>query len=138
MQKPLRVLIIDDVKEDAALMVGRLQKAGYEPVIQIVDTEEDLMTATVSQKWDIVLCDYSMPFLSCEQGLTWIKRTNPDMPFILISGYVNEQIAAAVLKSGANAYVSKSKLDLLVPTIERELAKAEQKRRQKTLKPNKP
>ena len=124
MPKALRVLIVDDMPDDAQLMLTKIRQAGYEPTYKLVDTEEDLMSATIAEKWDVVLCDYSMPFMTAEQSLSWIKQTCPGTPFILISGYVDEQLASGVLKKGAIAYVDKNKMDKLVPTIEQAIQKA--------------
>jgi PAS domain S-box-containing protein len=80
--------------------------------------------ALVRQPWDIVISDYRMPHFSGLAALEQLKARGVDLPFILVSGTVGEDLAVAALKAGANDYLMKDKLARLVPAVERELREA--------------
>jgi PAS domain S-box-containing protein len=52
--------------------------------------------------------------------LNLLKQSGADLPFILISGQIGEDLAVAVMKAGAHDYVPKNDLARLVPVIQRE------------------
>jgi signal transduction histidine kinase len=128
MTTPLNVLIIDDSEDDTILIAHELKRAGYELVYERVDTPEATKAALVKKKWEVVICDHSMPLFSIPAALELIKGVDPDVPFIIVSGIIGEDTAVAAMKAGANDYVMKDKLARLAPAIERELREAEIRR----------
>ncbi len=68
MSKTLRVLHVEDSEQDMALIARHLKRAGYELISERVETAETMKTMLGSREWDVVLCDYSMPWRSkrCE------------------------------------------------------------------------
>jgi PAS domain S-box-containing protein len=124
-KKPLRVLILEDSEFDARTLVNALRKGGYEPVFQRLDTAEAMQQALASKKWDIVLADYNMPLFNAPGALKVLQESGQDLPFIIISGGIGEDIAVAAMKAGANDYLMKGNLARLVPAVERELREAE-------------
>ncbi|HEY6801997.1 MAG TPA: response regulator [Pyrinomonadaceae bacterium] len=125
MTKSLRVLHIEDRERDVALLTRHLNQAGYQTSSRRVDTETKLKEALNNEEWDIVLCDYSMPKLSALRALRIVKSLKVDLPFIIISGTVGEDLAVEAMRAGAHDYLMKDNLARLVPTIERELLDAE-------------
>jgi diguanylate cyclase (GGDEF)-like protein len=131
MPKPLRVLIVEDSENDALLLLRALWRGGYEPQFERVDTPEAMANALGAQEWDIVISDYSMPHFSGLAALWVLKQSGLDLPFILLSGTVGEDVAVEAMKAGAHDYVLKNNPQRLVYAIEREIREAEIRRERK-------
>ncbi len=116
---PLRVLLVEDSEDDAALLTLELRRGGFNPAMLRVDTPEALLGALQSDSWDIAFCDYAMPRFSGPSALALIQKTNPRLPVILISGTVSEDTAVLGIGNGAQDYLLKDNLQRLVPTVER-------------------
>ena len=119
MSVPLRVLLIDDSEDDATLVLRELRHGGYEPTWERVDTAPALADALTRQAWDLITCDYVMPSFSAPEALKLIHDQHIDVPVIIISGQVGEEVAVTAMKAGAHDYVSKHKLMRLCPAMER-------------------
>lgn len=128
MPKPLRVLLIEDSDDDAELLLHELRRGGYEPEWRRVDTASALTAALAGSEWDVVTCDYVMPQFGALQALTRIRESGVDVPVIIVSGQVGEEVAVAAMKAGAHDYVSKHRMTRLVAAIERELLEARERR----------
>jgi len=125
MSKPLRALIVEDSEDDALLLVNELQRGDYAPIYERVETAEAMTAALKKQVWDIILSDYSMPHFSAPDSLRLLQQSGLDLPFIVISGTIGEDVAVATMQAGAHDYLIKGNLKRLVPAIERELVEAE-------------
>jgi PAS domain S-box-containing protein len=124
MQKKIKTLIIDDSETDAVLLVRELRRGGFEPEFRRVDTAEGLNTALNTGAWDAVICDYKMPQFDGFSALRLFKQRQIDIPFIVVSGMIGEEIAVSMMKAGAHDYLLKDNLARLVPALERELREA--------------
>ena len=131
MSKSLNLLIIEDSEIDALLIVRTLKKGGFAPKWERVDTEKEMKAALEKQEWDIIISDYSMPDFNGLEALNIFKEYNIDIPFILISGVIEEEFAVDAMVSGAHDYVMKDKLFRLLPSVERALGDAKNRRYQK-------
>ena len=131
MDKPLRVLLIEDSEDDAVLILRELRKAGYTPLSERVETEYTMRSALSSQKWDIILSDYNMPEFCAAEALSVYRECGIEVPFIIVSGAVGEEKAVQLMKEGAHDYVMKDNLQRLVPAIERELKESEDRKSRK-------
>jgi signal transduction histidine kinase len=80
------------------------------------------------QHWDLILADHTMPTFSAPEALELIKAHGLDIPFIIVSGHIEEETAVAAMNAGAHDYIMKDKLARLVPVIQRELREAEVRR----------
>ena len=125
MANPLQVLVVEDSEDDTALLLRELQHTGFDVFHRRVDDADGLRDALGSHQWDIVLCDHIMPHLSSFEALDIIRDKHPDLPFIVISGKVGEEVAVKVMKSGADDFLLKKSLARLAPAIERELKDAD-------------
>ncbi len=125
MRKSLRVLILEDSPDDAELLTIALQQGGYDLIYERVDNAIAMTKALKMQPWDIVLADYSMPHLNVFSALRLLRERELDVPFIIISGKVSEEIVVAAMKAGAHDCMLKDKLTRLIPVIDRELKEAE-------------
>ncbi len=119
---------MDDSAEDAELVRLELQRGGYQPEWERVDTAPALVEALERHSWDVILCDYVMPQFSAPAALALLRERGCDLPVIIVSGQVGEEVAATTMRAGAHDYVSKHKLARLVPAVERELAEVEVRR----------
>jgi putative nucleotidyltransferase with HDIG domain len=128
---PLRVLIVEDSEDDALLLVRELKHGGYEPIFERVDTTEAMGAALAKGSWDIILSDYAMPRFSAFAALELFKKSGLDVPFIIVSGAIGEEIAVEMMKAGVHDFVMKGNLARLIPAIERELREAEVRRERK-------
>ena len=128
MGEPLRVLIVEDNPDDAALVLRELRRGGREVAHERVETSGAMIAALDAQSWDMVIADYSLPQFSGTAALKLLRERDSDLPFILVSGTVGEEIAVAAMKAGAHDYLMKDKLARLGPAVERELRDAEVRR----------
>jgi PAS domain S-box-containing protein len=122
------VLIVEDSENDAALLEIELERAGYVPVCNRVDTKDAMSSALQSQKWDLVIADYVMPRFNGLDALALVKSKDLDLPFIIVSGHITDTTAVAAMKAGAHDYVMKDNLARLGPAVQRELREAEMRR----------
>jgi PAS domain S-box-containing protein len=127
-KQPLRVLVVEDSDDDHKLLLVTLERGGYEPVSERVDTAEAMRDALMHREWDLIVSDYMVPGFGGLAALSVLKETGLDLPFILVSGQIGEEIAVASMKAGAHDYLMKDRLARLVPAIERELREAATRR----------
>src|SRR5258706_15163390 len=131
MEQLLRVLIIEDSEEDTQLLLRELRHCGYEVEFERVESAGAMQSALSQKNWDLILSDYSLPTFSAPKALEVLKASSLDLPFIIVSGTIGEEIAVAALKAGANDFLVKGKFARLGPAIERELSEAETRRERK-------
>ncbi|HEX3728593.1 MAG TPA: response regulator, partial [Opitutaceae bacterium] len=112
----LQVLIVEDSPDDAELLVRELRRAGFAPEWRRVDTEAAYLTA-LDKKWDIILSDYEIPQFGGDRALRLLRERRIDIPFILVSGTMGEEVAVAAMREGAADYLLKDRLARLGPAI---------------------
>jgi PAS domain S-box-containing protein len=126
-----RILMVDDSADDTDLMLRSLRKGGHDIFIERVETPEAMDSALMRAGWDLVISDYSMPRFDGLSALRLVQGKQIDLPFILVSGTVGEDIAVEAIKAGAHDYVLKSNLARLPHAVERALSDAQARRDQK-------
>lgn len=126
-EKPLSLLIVEDVEDDALLLADYLQLQGMNCDWHRVDTERAMRDA-MQKHWDIVISDYSMPQFSGAHALNVLREYDKDTPFIFVSGTIGEEAAVHAMKAGAQDYVMKGQITRLPVVIERELREVDQRR----------
>ncbi len=131
MSKPLRLLQIEDSESDADLILRLLMQAGFEVTSQRVDDAEGLREALENGTWDVIVADYYLPGFNAPAALRILQECGQDIPCIIVSGKMGEDIAVEMMKSGAHDYLTKNNLARLVPAVERELAEAKSRRESK-------
>ena len=124
MDAALRLLIIEDSEDDALLIVRNLQRAGYAPSYERVDTEAGVRAALNRGPWDVIVSDFNMPQFTGTDALNLLRERDQDTPFIFVSGTIGEDVAVEAMRAGAQDYVTKGNLRRLVPAIEREVRDA--------------
>jgi PAS domain S-box-containing protein len=131
MSKPLRVLIVEDSEDDAALMVRELRRNDYDLTYERVEDAAAMQAALVRKSWDVVVSDYTMPRFSAPAALALLHESRIDLPFIIISGTIGEDTAVAAMRAGAHDFLIKGQLARLAPVIERELSDARVRRQRR-------
>jgi PAS domain S-box-containing protein len=124
----LRVLIVEDSVPDTELLVSELERGGYRVVFERVQTAAALREALARSTWDVVVSDYDLPMFSGPGALEILQATGLDIPFIMISGTIGEEIAVSALKAGAHDFLVKGRLARLIPAIQREQREVEVRR----------
>jgi signal transduction histidine kinase len=136
--RPLRVLILEDMESDAELLLRALRQGGRQVAFERVETAADMNRALSDGTWDVIISDYSMPTFDAPSALSLMRGRGMDLPFIIVSGTVGEEIAVEAMRAGVHDYFLKGKLGpRLVAAIEREMReasfRAERKRMQEQL-----
>ena len=126
--RPLRVLVVEDSENDALLLEIELQRTGYAPHCERVETRDAMNAALARERWDVVIADYVMPRFNGLEALALVKANGLDLPFIVVSGHITDNTAVAAMKAGAHDYVMKDNLARLGPAVQRELREAEGRR----------
>ena len=124
----MRVLIVEDSEADTELLLRELRRAGYDPVCERVETADAMRAALDRRGWDIVIADYTMPRFNGMEALRLVQQRKLDLPFIVVSGSIGEDIAVTMMKAGAHDYILKGNTARLVPAIERELKEVQVRR----------
>jgi len=124
-ERNIRILLIEDSERDAARLAMELRRGGYVTEITRIETalrlHEELARGIA---FDLVICDYCLPTFSAPEALRMFRETELDVPFIVVSGVVGEEIAVEMMRSGAQDYVLKENFARLVPAVTRELREA--------------
>lgn len=131
MKQRLRLLIVENSSADRAVLLHALDAQGYQVTCTDVDTLAGLRAALEAQEWDLIICGQPVPDVSAAAALATAREIRPDVPFIIVSGDADLNMAVALIKLGAHDYLQKSELIRLGPVIERELRDAELRRQQK-------
>jgi DNA-binding NtrC family response regulator len=135
MAQKINILIVEDSPTDAALLVRELGRAGFDPVWQRVDTEAEYLRH-LQAGLDLVLSDYQMPQFNGLRALELLRKSGLEVPFIIVSGSIGEDIAVAAMKQGVADYLLKDRLArlglsinhaLTVGRVRRERRQAENK-----------
>ncbi|HXB67938.1 MAG TPA: response regulator [Candidatus Acidoferrales bacterium] len=116
--KPLTALVIEDDLPDFEILAHTLSSAGFRPDCRRVDTEADFV-AQLKPGIDVVLSDYNLPGWNALRALELFRASRLDVPFIVVSGAISEEVAVECMKHGASDYLLKDRLGRLGPAIVR-------------------
>ncbi len=131
MPRSIQVLIVEDSAVDAELLVRQLQRDGFDPQWQRVETEEDYLQG-LHAGLDLVFSDFEMPEFSGMRALELLRERGYETPFIIVSGTIGEERAVEAIRQGATDYLLKDRIARLGTAVERALEEAQTrtKRRQ--------
>ncbi|MGM0594468.1 MAG: histidine kinase [Pseudomonadota bacterium] len=126
----LNVLIIEDSEDDALLLVAELELNGYQLDYERVYNKQGMIEALERRNdWDIIISDHSLPGFSSIAALLELLKRNLDIPLIIVSGTIGEEMAVEAMKAGAYDFVMKDHLSRLAPAINNALEAAQAKQR---------
>src|SRR5262245_60697003 len=107
--QPLRLLLVEDAEDDALLLVLALENSGYAVTWERIETAAAMQVA-LAQPWDVIIADYNLPRFSGLAALAMVQQRRLDIPFLVVSGTIGEDMAVAAMKAGAHDYIMKSHL----------------------------
>ncbi len=117
----LRLLLVEDSEADAALLLRELRRGGYAVTFERVESAGGMRAALSRGSWDIIISDCGMPSFNALTAVRMVREAGSDIPFIVLSGTLDEEDAVEVLRAGANDFLTKAKMARLLPAVEREL-----------------
>jgi PAS domain S-box-containing protein len=124
MNSPLRVLHLEDSRRDAELIQSTFESEALDCQVVHVKNQQQFEAAFLQERFDVILSDYSLPHYNGFSALDFVRARDADVPFILVSGTLGEELAVQGLKSGATDYILKERLNRLVPAVQRALQEA--------------
>src|SRR6187402_1769022 len=108
--KPLRALLVEDSDNDAELVLHALRSGGFDPDALRVETPDAMRAALRARRFDVVISDFSLPAFSGFGALEVLHDSGLDLPFLLVSGTIGEEVAVDAMRAGAHDYVMKDRL----------------------------
>jgi len=135
MSRPIRIPILEDHEMDAELMLRELRRAEIEPEWQRVETEGNYLKAPESVP-ELILADFNLPQFSGQRALELLVERQLDIPFILVSGTVGEEITVDMMRLGAADYVLKDRMTRLGQAVLRALEDKRLQREKKLAEDN--
>jgi len=120
----LRLILIEDTEADALLIRRRLEQSGLRARTTRVDRIEALDQALGEATIDAVLYDYTLPGMHFEDTIALIRQRRPNLPIVLVSGTVSEEMALKLLEQGLDDFVLKDNLLRLPSVIRRAVENA--------------
>ena len=127
MKAPLRILYLEDDARDAELVQGTLEAGGIDCEFTRVEKQAELVAALQQGGFDLVLADYTLPSFDGLSALKIAQQGWRQLPFIFVSGTLDEEVAIETLKIGATDYVFKTRLARIVPSVQRALREADER-----------
>ncbi|MCD6296317.1 MAG: response regulator, partial [Deltaproteobacteria bacterium] len=131
-EKTLHLLILEDSPDDAELAVRELEREGFVVEWTRVDTEKGFREA-LAEKPDMILADYALPSFDGMSALHVHRQLAPEIPVIVFSGTIGEEVAVRCVKHGATDYVLKDNISRLGRVVKRALEEAESRRERKRM-----
>jgi len=128
MERPLRILILEDLPSDAELMAYELRLAEIPHSYRRVADQKNFVAALAEGWPDLILSDFHLPGFDGLMALALAQVACPDTPFIFVSGAMGEEVAIDAVKRGATDYVLKDRISRLGPAVRRALREAEERR----------
>jgi len=113
----INVIFVEDYEDDLILAKRALKKSGIQPNYKRVETREDFMAALKDERWQLIICDHHMPTFSAPEALEVLKSCGCNLPFIVFSSTIEEELAEDLVSEGAIAYVNKRDLARLAQTV---------------------
>lgn len=125
----LRVLVLEDEPTDAELTLVALADGGIRSLPTLAAGRAAFEAAFAPGRFDLVLADYSLPGYTGLEALAYVRRSDPLVPFVLVSGALGEERAVEALRSGATDYILKYGLARLAPAVRRALTERRERER---------
>jgi CheY-like chemotaxis protein len=119
---PIRVLILEDDPGDAELMVRELRQSGIAAQVERVENETDFV-ARLTPEPDLILSDFKLPQFGGLEALRLVRSRGLDVPFIIVSGSIGENVAVEAMREGADDYLLKDRTTRLGPAALQALEK---------------
>jgi signal transduction histidine kinase len=132
MKKALRLLLLEDQENDALLLRRELEHCGYDLTWERVESRDGMLVALGQRQWDLIISDFAMPEFTARDALTLCRQQGVEVPFIIVSGTIEEESAVESLRLGADDFITKGRLARLGPAIDRGLRDFEERQARRT------
>ena len=119
--KNLRVLLVEDCQADVELCMTELTGCGFNPQFDVAATPGEVVERLAASEHDVVISAYILPGWSGSDVLRLVQKRSPEMPVIILTGKVGEEIATEMIQQGAADFVLKSRLGQLCIAVHRAL-----------------
>ena len=123
--RQIRILLVEDDPNDAQLVMAEVGRADFASEFVHVDNRKATQAALNEGEWDLILTDFGLPDMTGLDLLQWVRELKLDVPVIVVSGTIGEELAVLTMHAGAHDYINKDSLARLNPAIERELQEME-------------
>ncbi|WP_103666983.1 response regulator [Pseudanabaena sp. BC1403] len=135
MSDVLNILIVEDIENDALLVVRELQRGDFIVEWERVQASEAIHNALSNRAWDVIIANYDLPEITAPEVLDLLQKSHLDLPFIIILGKINESVAIDLMRQGADDYLQKDHLNKLTEAVRRGIKdiKSRKERQQQTL-----
>lgn len=120
--------MVEDSEDDTLLVLRELRTGGFKVDYARVETAEQLIRVIKQKDWDIIISDYVLPRFSGLVALKTVQNMGIDLPFLIVSGIIGEEVAVEAMLAGAHDYILKGNLKRLVPAVKRALREARERR----------
>src|SRR5574341_1045839 len=124
MTRALKILLVEDSIADAELLEHNLAKSGLAFVATRVDSIAQL-NESLQTSWDAIICDYDLKGFTAFDALAAAQQHGHDLPFLVLSGIVPDDVGVSLMKAGADDVIIKTRMTRLVPALQREIKDAE-------------
>lgn len=125
MAQQIRILLVEDDHNDAQLVMAEVSRGYPDSTVTHVADRASTLAVLDAEGWDLILTDFSLPDMSGLDVLKWVNERQLDVPVIVVSGTIGEELAVLTMHAGARDFISKTSLVRLNPAIERELQEHE-------------
>jgi signal transduction histidine kinase len=124
----IRILVIEDSVEDYGLLVATLGRQGLNVDCSRIDDQESMIAALAEAPWDAVISDHLLARFSSTEALRVLREGGRSLPFLIVSGSIDEDIAVQAMREGADDYLFKGRLERLGPALVNAMRGAEARR----------
>jgi CheY-like chemotaxis protein len=124
---PLRILYLEDEPKDAELIQATLEGANVVCSVTRVESRPEFVGLLERGGFDLILADYTLPSFDGISALKMAKKVRPEVPFIFVSGTLEEEVGIEALKLGATDYLFKNRLARILHSVQRALREAEER-----------
>ena len=120
-----QILFLEDNPDDVELIENELTEAGMKFMSRRIDKKNQFLKEVADFLPDIILADYSLSMFNGVQAFRMLKEKNMNVPFILVTGVLSEELALECLKEGIDDFILKSSFKRLPAAIVNAIRKKE-------------
>ena len=126
----IKILLVEDNKDDAVLILRKLKKAGYDPSYVVVSNIDDMRYQLEKQSWDLIITDHYLPGFRSLDSIELARSLVPDTPIIVLSGNTEISLVVKVLRAGAHDFVQKDEFqsNSLIPVVKSAIKEGNRRR----------
>ena len=129
-ERTLKVLIIEDSKNDYSKLLDEFKRVNGKVHLIRVYRLEEIKIQLQNRSWDLVISDYKLNNFTANEALKIVQDETPDVPFVLMSSGLGEEVVADMINAGVEDVVLWNKLERLHPIVKRIIRTKENRARE--------